>query len=94
LAGVSAYNAHATAPRENLLVLPLQVAVFVPTLITVRRFATPSPRGIPQELSPTVWVVSALIVGLALLYAWHKTVRQPSNETVMRGSILSEGDGT
>lgn len=94
LAGVSAYNAHATAPRENLLVLPLQVAVFVPTLITVRRFSTPSPRGIPQDLSPTVWVVSALLVGLALVYAWHKTVQQPSNEAVMRGSILSEGDGT
>lgn len=94
LAGVSAYNAHATAPRENRLVLPLQIAVFVPTLLTVRVFALPTSRGIPQALTPPIWIASVLIVGVGLLYTWHVTVRQPSNEAVLSGSILSEGDGT
>ena len=94
LAGVSAYNAHATAPRENRLVLPLQVAVFVPTLITIRLFAMPTSRGVPQELTPAIWFVSVLVVGIVLVYARHVAVRQPSDEAVLSGSILSEGDGT
>jgi len=94
IAGVSAYNAHATAPRENRLVLPLQIAVFVPTLLVIRLFSAPTPRGVPQTLSPAVWVTGAVVVGAALLYARHRTIRQPSDEAVLSGSILSEGDGT
>lgn len=94
LAGVSAYNAHATAPRENRLVLPLQIAVFVPTLIIVRLFTEPTTRGVPQELTPAVRIGSVLIVGTVLVYARYVTVRQPSEDAVLSGSILSEGDGT
>lgn len=94
LAGVSAYNAHATAPRENRLVLPLQVAVFVPTLLGVRLLATPTPRGVPQALTPAVWIGAAVLVGIALLYARRHTVRQPDDEVVLAGSVLSEGEGT
>lgn len=94
LAGVSAYNAHATAPRENRLVLPLQVAVFVPTLLGVRLLATPTPRGVPQALTPAVWIGAALLVGIGLLYARRHTVRQPDDEAVLEGSVLSEGEGT
>lgn len=94
IAGVSAYNAHATAPRENRLVLPLQVAVFVPTLLLIRAVAEPGPRGIPQALTPGVWLAGAVIVGASLLYARHVSIRQPDDGTVLAGSILSEGDGT
>lgn len=94
LAGIGAYNGHATAPRENRLVLPLQVVVFVPTLIAVRLFAMPTPRGIPRELTPPVLVAAVVLVAVALLYARRVAVDQPSEEAVLSGSVLSEDEGT
>ncbi|TQQ82965.1 hypothetical protein EGH24_05885 [Halonotius terrestris] len=94
IAGVSAYGAHATAPRENKLVLPLQVAVFVPTLLCLGLLATPPTRGFPQTVTLPLVGVAAAVVLVALSYVRYITVRQPSDAVVLEGSVLSEGDGT
>lgn len=94
LAGISAYNTHATAPREMRLVLPLQVAVFVPALVGVRLFTAPDRLGVPQQLTPLFLVGSAVAVALALLYARHVSVSQPDEDDILSRSVLSGGEGT
>lgn len=92
LAGVTAYNAHATAPFERRLVLPLQAVVFVPALIVVRLFGTPGPQGIPQELTAPVILVCVVVVLLGLGLAHRYTVTQPDRSEVLSASVLS-GEG-
>jgi hypothetical protein len=94
VAGVSAYNSHATAPRENRLVIPLQIAVFAPTLVGLGLIVDPSPQGFPQTVTAPLVGATVLVVALCLLYARHVTVAQPSDAEVLSGSVLSEGDGT
>lgn len=89
LAGVTAYNAHATAPYERRLVLPLQAVVFVPSLLVARLFGSPGPRGIPQELTPAVLVVAGVVTVLALGLARWYTVDQPDEDEVLSASVLS-----
>jgi hypothetical protein len=92
LAGVTAYNAHATAPYERRLVLPLQAVVFVPALLVARLFGSPGPQGIPQELTPAVLVVAGLVTVVALGVARWYTVKQPDEEEVLSASVLSGGE--
>lgn len=61
LAGIGAYNAHASAPFERRLVVPLQIVVFVPALIVARLFSAPQPRGFPQELTVPVLGIAAVL---------------------------------
>jgi hypothetical protein len=92
LAGVTAYNAHATAPRERRLVLPLQTVVFVPTLLLVRLFGTPGPNGIPAKLTPAVVAVAVLVTLIALGVTRWYTVTPPDEDEVLSASVLSGGD--
>nr|WP_237560501.1 poly-gamma-glutamate biosynthesis protein PgsC/CapC [Halapricum salinum] len=94
LAGVGAYNAHASAPFERRLVLPLQIVVFVPALIVARLFSAPQPRGFPQELTLPVLGIAAVLWVAALGIAYWYTVSPPSEEEVLSASILSEGGET
>lgn len=94
LASVTAYNAHATAPIERRLVLPLQVLVFVPTLFVARLFSTPTSRSVLPEITVWALVVGLIAVLLALGAAHLYTVRQPDESRVLSASILSEGGGS
>ncbi|AZQ15110.1 poly-gamma-glutamate biosynthesis protein PgsC/CapC [Halorubrum sp. PV6] len=94
MAGVSAYNAHATAPRESRLILPLQLAVFVPTLAALRLITDPGPQGFPQTLTVPLMLGGLVVMVGSLLYARRVTIQQPSEADVLSGSVLSEGDGT
>jgi len=91
LAGVGAYNAHASAPFERRLVVPLQIVVFVPSLIVARLFSAPQPRGFPQELTLPVLGIAAVLCVAALGIAYWYTVSPPSEEEVLSASVLSEG---
>lgn len=92
LAGVTAYNAHATAPYERRLVLPLQAVVFVPALLIARLFGAPGPQGIPRELTPPVLLVAVVLVVTALGVAHWYTVDQPDEDEVLSASVLSGGE--
>jgi hypothetical protein len=94
LAGVGAYNAHASAPFERRLVVPLQIVVFVPALIVARLFSAPQPRGFPQELTLPVLGISAVLWVAVLGIAYWYTVSPPSEEEVLSASVLSEGGET
>jgi hypothetical protein len=91
LAAVTAYNVHTSAPLDRRLVLPLQTVVAVPTALAARAFGRPGPVGVPQTLSPTVLVVSAVVVGLAFLLARSYVVERPDDEAVVSTSVLSGG---
>ena len=92
LAGVTAYNAHATAPYERRLVLPLQAVVFVPTVLIARLFGSPGPQGIPQALTPSVLLVAGLVMAVSLGIARWYTVDKPDEDEVLSASVLSGGD--
>jgi hypothetical protein len=93
LAGISAYNAHVTGPFDRRLVLPLQLVVFVPALLVARLFATPEPRGIPQELTLPVMLTGILVVVVGVgLGRWY-AVAQPDEGEVRSASVLS-GDNS
>ncbi|MFC7177383.1 poly-gamma-glutamate biosynthesis protein PgsC/CapC [Halosegnis marinus] len=91
VAGINAYNVHVTASRYRRLVPFLQVAAFLPLLAAARLVSRPLPRGIPQELTPVVVVVGALLTLACLAVAERATVRRPSEEAVYRDSVLSGG---
>ncbi|KTG11727.1 hypothetical protein AUR66_19915 [Haloferax profundi] len=93
IAGVMAYNTHATAPEERSIVIPLQIAVFVPLLVGLRMFVSPGEAGFPQTLSIPVLVGAVLVTGVSLWYAHANTVQQPDNDSVLSASVLSDGDG-
>lgn len=92
LAGITAYNAHVTGPFDRRLVLPLQAVVFVPTLFVARLFASPEPRGIPQELTPPVLLLGILVVVFGLAIGRWYAVDQPDETEVLSTSVLSGGD--
>lgn len=92
LAGITAYNAHVTGPFERRLVLPLQVTVFVPSVLVARLFATPESRGIPQEFTLPVIVTAGLLVAIGLGIARWYAVDRPSDADVLSASVLSGGD--
>ncbi|AGB31634.1 hypothetical protein C488_19032 [Natrinema pellirubrum DSM 15624] len=94
LAGVGAYNAHASAPFERRLVVPLQIVVFVPALIVARLFSVPQSRGFPQELTLPVLGIAAVLWVAALGIAYWYTVSPPSEADVLSASVLSEGGET
>lgn len=89
LAGVTAYNAHASPPIERRLVLPLQLVVFVPSLLIARLFAEPLARGVPRELDGPVLLVAGVVFALSLATARLYTVRRPTDEQVFEDSVLS-----
>jgi len=92
LAGITAYNAHVTGPFERRLVLPFQAVVFVPALLVARVFASPEPRGVPQELTLPVILTGILLVLVGLgLGRWYAVAR-PDETEVLSASVLSEGD--
>jgi hypothetical protein len=92
LAGVTAYNAHASPPLERRLVVPLQIVVFVPALLIARLTVAPQPHGLLQQ--PTGAHVLVLIalwtcsLGVALWYV----ASPPEQRDVLAMSVLSEGD--
>ena len=92
LATVSAYNAHVSAPIERRLVLPLQLAIFAPTVVVTRLLTEPLPRGVPQELTSPMIVGAAVVSVLCLAFAEAYTVRQPDDEDVLSESVLSGGE--
>ena len=94
LAGVGAYNAHASAPFERRLVVPLQIVVFLPALIVARLFSTPQPRGFPRELTLPVLGIAAVLWVAALSISYWYTVSPPSDDEVLSASVLSEGGET
>jgi hypothetical protein len=94
VAGVGAYNAHASAPFERRLVVPLQIVVFVPALIVARLFTAPQSRGFPQELTLPVLGIAAVLWVAALGVAYWYTVLPPSEDEVLSTSVLSEGGET
>lgn len=89
LAGVTAYNAHVTAPIERRLVVPLQLTVFVPSLLVARLFADPPPRGVPQELTPVVLLVAGTLFVASVLVARVYTVDRPDEADVFATSVLA-----
>jgi hypothetical protein len=92
LAGITAYNAHVTGPFERRLVLPLQAVVFVPALLIARLFATPEPRGVPQELTfPVILLGVLMVLGGLGIGRWY-AVTQPDEKEVLSASVLSEGE--
>jgi hypothetical protein len=91
LATVSAYNAHVSAPIERRLVLPLQLAIFAPTVVVTRLLTEPLPRGVPQELTSPMIVGAAVVSVFCLAFAEAYTVRQPDDEDVLSESVLSGG---
>lgn len=94
LAGVGGYNAHASAPFERRLIVPLQIVVFIPALIVARLFSSPQPHGFPQELTMTVSGIAVAIWIIALGVAYWYTVTPPSEEDVLFESVLSGGEET
>jgi hypothetical protein len=92
LAGITAYNAHVTGPFERRLVLPLQAVVFVPSLLVARLFATPEPRGVPQELSVPVILTATFVVVVCLGIGRWYAVARPDDSEVLSASVLSEGE--
>lgn len=91
LSAVTAYNAHTSAPLERRLVLPLQLAIFAPTLVAARYITEPLPGGIPQQLTMPVVTVAAFVTVLCLAVAEVYTVRQPDEDEVLSESVLSGG---
>lgn len=94
LAGISAYNVHATAPAYRVLIPPLQVAVLVPAVVVARYLGDALPAGIPQRLGPVELGVGFVAVVLCVGFAEYYTVSRPSNEEVHASSILSGGGET
>jgi hypothetical protein len=92
LASVTAYNAHVSAPLERRLVVPLQVAIFAPTLIVARYLSEPLQNGVPQNLSLPVVVGAVVVTALCLAAAEVYMVEQPDEEEVLSESVLSGGD--
>ncbi|PSQ18322.1 hypothetical protein BRD00_05535 [Halobacteriales archaeon QS_8_69_26] len=92
LAGVTAYNAHASPPIERRLVVPLQLAVFVPSLLVARLFGPPVDRGVPETLGPTTLAVAGLLLALSVATARVYVVRKPSDREVRSESVLSLED--
>ena len=94
VAGVMAYNTHATAPAERRVVFPLQLLVFVPLLIVLRLIAAPGDAGFPQAVTLPVMLGAVVVTGAALWYAYTATVAQPDDSAVLSSSVLSGGDGS
>jgi hypothetical protein len=92
LASVTAYNAHVSAPLERRLVVPLQVAIFAPTLVVARYLSEPLQNGVPQNLSLPVVVGAVVVTALCLAAAEVYVVEQPDEEEVLSESVLSGGD--
>ncbi len=91
LSAVTAYNAHASAPLERRLVLPLQIAIFAPTLVVARYITEPLQGGVPQRLTMPVVTVAVFVTVLCLAAAEVYTVRQPDEDEVLSESVLSGG---
>lgn len=92
LSSVTAYNAHTSAPIERRLVLPLQLAIFAPTLVVARYITEPLQGGVPQQLTMPVVTVAVVVTVLCLAVAEVYTVRQPDEDEVLSESVLSGGD--
>ncbi|MDZ7687433.1 MAG: poly-gamma-glutamate biosynthesis protein PgsC/CapC [Halobacteriales archaeon] len=92
LATVSAYNAHVSAPIERRLVLPLQIAIFAPTVVVVRLLTEPLPRGVPKEVTLPVVAGAVTVAVVCLAVAEAYTVEQPDDEEVLSESVLSGED--
>jgi len=92
LAGITAYNAHVTGPFDRRLVLPLQFVVFVPALLAARFFASPEPRGIPQELTLPVVLTGILVVVVGVGIGRWYAVTKPDESEVQSVSVLSGDD--
>jgi hypothetical protein len=92
LSSVTAYNAHTSAPIERRLVLPLQLAIFAPTLVVARYITEPLQGGVPQQLTMPVVTVAVVVTVLCLAAAEVYTVRQPDEDEVLSESVLSGGD--
>ncbi|WP_267643226.1 poly-gamma-glutamate biosynthesis protein PgsC/CapC [Haloarchaeobius amylolyticus] len=92
IAGVTAYNAHVTPPFERRLVLPLQVGVFVPSLLFARLFSTPQPQGFTHPVTLPVVVAGALLTAMALGLAYWYSVDLPDRAAVRSASVLPGGD--
>jgi hypothetical protein len=92
LAGITAYNAHVTGSFDRRLVLPLQAVVFVPALLVARLFATPEPKGIPQELTLPVILIGVVVMLVGLGIGRWYTIEQPDESEVLSASVLSRGD--
>ena len=92
LAGITAYNAHVTGSFDRRLVLPLQAVVFVPALLVARLFATPEPKGIPQEFTlPVILIGVFVVLGGLGIGRWY-AVDKPDESEVLSASVLSGGD--
>ncbi|PSQ58670.1 hypothetical protein BRD18_05255 [Halobacteriales archaeon SW_7_71_33] len=89
LAGVTAYNAHASPPIERRLVCPLQLAVFVPSVLVARLFATPLEQGVPQTLGPVTLGTAGLLFVLSVVATRVYVARAPSEEAVESASVFS-----
>jgi hypothetical protein len=93
IAGVGAYNAHASAPIERRLVVPLQAVVFIPSLLVARVFTVPDGDGFPQELTLPVLGIAVFVWVIALSVAYWYSVRPPAEADVLSASVLS-GEGS
>jgi len=93
IAGVDAYNLHATPPVERRQAVPLALAIVTLMLFLARAVSEPTALGVLQTVTPLHLVGGALVVIAGFLLAERVRVAQPSDEAVLSASVLSGGDG-
>lgn len=93
IAGVDAYNLHATPPVERRQSLPLALAIVTLLLFLTRTVSEPTTLGVLQTVTPLHVAGGALVVVGGFLLAERARVARPSDEAVHSASVLSGGDG-
>ncbi len=103
IAGLNGYNLHVTPPAERKIFLPLQLSVFVPTLVFARiiggslhgwnffggsHFGGNFQSGLLHELGAVEVLLAALLTLASMAYIRKNWVPVPEEKTVMDASLF------
>lgn len=103
IAGLNGYNLHVTPPAERKVFLPLQLSIFVPTLVFARiiggslpggslfggnHFGGTFPSGLLQELGALEVLLAALLTLAAIAFIKRNWIPVPGEKTVLDASLF------
>ncbi|WP_440955823.1 poly-gamma-glutamate biosynthesis protein PgsC/CapC [Methanosarcina sp. Mfa9] len=103
IAGLNGYNLHVTPPAERKVFLPLQLSIFVPTLVFARiiggslhgwglfggsHFGGNFPSGLLHELGAVEVLLAALLTLAAMAFIKRNWIPVPEEKTVLDASLF------
>ncbi len=103
IAGLNGYNLHVTPPAERKVFLPLQLSIFVPTLVFARviggslhgwsffggsHFGGNFPSGLLLELGAFELLLATLLTLAAMAFIKRNWVPVPEEKTVLNASLF------